>query len=133
MAFNKKRFDKEAQQSGKWVPYDGGEFLVASMLSDKFKKAYADLEEEYADNKEALEEGTEANLAKASKTNRILAETLLLGWKEVVDEDGEEIPYTVEEGVELLEDDPLFGAWLLRYAQNLDNYKREAVKKKAKK
>lgn len=124
MAFQKKRFDKEAIETGKWTKYDGGEFKLASVSSSEFVKAHSD----YLDNKG--KEGVEADNKAFCE---LIATTLLLDWKGVVDEAGEELPYSVDEAVEILMDDALFLNHIVSYAQTLDNYKRELVQKKAKK
>lgn len=124
MAFQKKRFDKEAIETGKWVEYDGGEFKLASISNSEFVKAYG----EYSANKDK-EEAEVDNKAFCE----LVATTLLLDWKGVVDEAGEELPYSVDEAVEILMDDALFLNYIISYTQTLDNYKRELVQKKAKK
>lgn len=130
MAFKKAkggRFDKELQENGKWVDYDGGKFKVASIASPKFIKGYTALDTDTENLTE--EQSKEFSL----KLNTLLAETILLDWEGVVDEDDKEEKYTVEGGIELLEEDAVFASWLLNFTKEVNNYKREAVAKKAKK
>ncbi len=123
--FKLKRWDTEAQENGKWMEYDDGEFLIAAVPNVKFTKGFVELSEKY--------EGEEKAEGFAVELNELLATTVLLGWKDVVGEDDKDIDYTPELGVQLLEADAPFGAWLLEQSRKQENFKRETKEKRSKK
>lgn len=130
MAFKKVkggRFDKDLQENGKWVEYDGGKFKVASIATPKFIQGYTSLD---TDTDNLTEEQAKVF---SLKLNTLLAEVILLDWEGVVDEDDKPVDYTTEGGIELLEEDTVFASWLLNYTKEVNNYKRESVAKKIKK
>ena len=118
MAFIKNRYDKQAQEDGKWFEYDGGKFLLASARSTAFLKAYAEV------NQEDIDEDKVADaICKIFK-----------GWEDVMDEDGVTPLECSEDNVkEILLGDPDFGQWVLATVVDQDNYKREIIKAKTKK
>lgn len=119
MAFIKNRFDKDAQENGKFFDYDGGKFKIASMSNTAFIKAYGEYQ---------------AGDASQEDFAKVIAETILLDWDEIYDEDGETtIPYSVEAATEFLVLDTELLAFIINTMNNRDNYRRELVKKKTKK
>ena len=121
MAFQKKRFDKEAQESGKWFDYDGAKFKLASAKKKEFLKAYAEAA------------GEDGNIKEDADLHKVLL-TVILDWENVADEDGvTPLEFNEKDLLEILEDDDEFARWALSTVLNQENYRREKVEAKAKK
>lgn len=118
--FSKGRFDKVAQESGKWFDYDGAKFLLSSAKSTAFQKAWA-------------ESTTDGEIEDEDKLVKALAE-VVNDWENVADEDGvTPLEFNREDLEFILKDDEEFSKWVMATILNQDNYKRQAVVKKAKK
>lgn len=115
----KKRFDKQAQESGKWFEYDGSKFLLASAKSKAFQKAYSEVQTDAEDAEDKVAEAISA---------------VVMDWENMLDEDGiTPLAFDKKELKEILQDDVEFSQWVMATIINQDNYKREALQVKAKK
>lgn len=115
----KNRFDKKAQQEGKWFKYDSADILLTSVKNEKFIQAYAKATSGEKEDEELILEALS---------------NLVADWKGVFDEDGTTpLEFSLEELDYFLKEDDDFRNWVLQTALNQENYKRELVEKKAKK
>lgn len=64
---------------------------------------------------------------------RALAQTVLVGWEGVVDEDGNDVKYGEEIGFLALKNDPELLEHVIDFSGDIDNFRTEAVKREAKK
>lgn len=118
------RFDKELKETGKWFTFGEGtvdecELKIASMGNTKFMTAYG--------------EWLNSEDKEPSKLADIMAEYILVDWKGYEEDDGTPIEYSVEEAVNLLNDDNGVLNFVSATMQSEDAYRREIVAKKAKK
>lgn len=110
--------DQEAEQEGVWTEYLGVELLIARITNDVYKRAFRRLSKPHQkkiDNRTIDDKTTKDILAKS------VAKGLLRDWKGFVI-DGKEIPYSYENAVQLLKNDPDCLDFVMEFAQDLDNY-----------
>lgn len=121
------KYDEDKQKEGVWVKYDESDLLIASAQSTKFSKLLNRLQMK---NERAIKKDP-------SVANKVyieaMAEAMLLDWKNVVDVEGNEVPYTVEMSVAALTGDPDLREFVTNTAVDNELYTKELVKAKAKK
>ena len=123
MAFNAKRNDVSKFTEGTWVSIFGAEFKVARAGNPEYEKA---LEASGYRKKEEPDE-------KLRALYTAVATGILKDWKEVVDADGKPIPFSVDNATEVLLENPDLASRVLSEANDLSNFRREDVKRQAKK
>jgi hypothetical protein len=123
MAFNAKKHNAAAFTEGAWVEIMGGEFKIARAGNLVYQ--------------EALERTRKRKFAtkreEETATLHSIAEGILKDWKGVEDADEKPIPYSIDNAVEVMRENPDLLTELLAEANNLDNYRREDVDEQAKK
>ncbi len=75
----------------------------------------------------AIKAGTMSEEKAASIMAQTMAETVLLGWENVFDRDGEKLPFSVASAKQLLLDLPELRTVILEEAQNAANFIAEEV------
>jgi Trk K+ transport system NAD-binding subunit len=123
MSFNAKRNDVTKFTAGTWVEIFGARWKVARAGNPEYDQA--------------LEESGYRRTEDPAKKQRALytaiAEGVLKDWEDVVDNDGQPIPYSVDNAVEVLLENPDLVGEVLREANTLSNYRREDVATQKKK
>lgn len=117
MGFNAKRNNVSAFTEGSWVPIMGGQFKVARAGNPTYEKA---LEESGYRKKDEPEE-------KQRALYTAIAHGVLKDWRDVEDDEGKPIPYSVDNVVEVLKENPDLVNRILAEANDLANYRREDV------
>ncbi len=123
MAFNAKKHDAKAFTGGAWVDIMGGRFKVARAGNLVYQEAL----ERTRKRKFATK------LEEEDSTLRAIAEGILKDWEDVEGADGKDIPYSIENAITVMRENPDLLTELLAEANNLDNYRREDVEEQAKK
>jgi|SRR5690554_1065002 len=123
MAFNAKRYNVNKFTEGTWVSIFGAEFKVARAGNPEYEKA---LEASGYRKKEEPDQ-------KLRALYTAVATGILKGWKDVVDADEKPIPFTVDNATEVLLENPDLASRVLSEANDLSNFRREDVKRQAKK
>lgn len=116
--FSEFAVDVEAEINGRWVNYKGVEFLVARAGNDKYLKELSTVVETHGDKLDD-EEFSRKELAK------LLAKTLLLGWKGEIKFKGNPLKYSEDNAAKLLSDPAMreFRKFIAGEAENLDAYR----------
>jgi hypothetical protein len=123
MAFNAKRHNAKAFTGGAWVEIMGGRFKVARAGNLVYQEALEkSRKRKYASKAEEQE-----------STLRAIAEGILKDWEEIEDADGKTIPYSIDNAVVVLEENPDLLTELLAEANNLDNFRAEDIEEQGKK
>lgn len=117
MAFNARRNDVTKFTSGTWVEIFGGRFKIARAGNPVYEQALED----------SGYRRTEDPAKKQRALYTAIAEGVLKDWEDVVDNDGQPIPYSVDNAVEVLLENPDLVGEVLREANTLSNYRREDV------
>jgi hypothetical protein len=132
------KVDPTASAKGIWYDYevsdDGAKtrFLLscASQVSNKnFKLAYERLSRPY---RAQLRTGTLSNDVQAEIYRRAFAQTIVLGWENVVDDNGKQIEFTPDNVYKVLTDVPELFNDLVMFASNAANYSKAALENDAK-
>ena len=123
MAFNAKKHDAKAFVSGAWVDIMGGRFKVARAGNLTYQEALERTRKRKFATKMEEEEAT----------LRAIAEGILKDWEDVEDADGKDIPYSIENAITVMRENPDLLNDLLNEANILDNYRRKDVEEQAKK
>lgn len=122
------RADKKASEEGTWAEYFGGKFLIARFNNDNATQLRAKLTIE---NYDALMKGGEEAVALNTEINaRVMAETILLDWKDV-GENGVELSFSKEAAFAYFSDPSLkdFYQFVENYSLNRTNYQTKAEEK----
>lgn len=122
MAFETKRNDVTAFIQGAWVEIMGGQFRIARAGNPDYEKA---LEASGYRKKEEPEE-------KMAALYQAICTGILKDWKDVT-ANGEPLSYSVENGVQVLIENPDLSGRILAEANDLENYRKQDVVKQAKK
>ena len=123
MGFNAKKHDVSKFTAGTWVEILGGQFKVARAGNPEYEQA---LEDSGYRKKEEPQ-------AKQRALYEAIATGVLKDWKDVEDNDGNAIPYSVENAIEVLMENPDLVGRLLSEANDLANFRRHDVASQAKK
>lgn len=104
MKLNNMRIDLQKELDGVWIPYIGDvQLLVARMTNDRFQASQRRVLREKGVN--SMQDLPEEDVAEMSKPG--VAEFVLLGWKNIEDEDGNEVVYSKEKALEIFNDPEL--------------------------
>ena len=104
---SKIRLSAEAQTKGRWVEWEHGiSFLVARLNTPVYQERMRELSQP---NLEAIRAGDVTALH--DLTVQTVAECVLLGWKNLDDDDDKAIPYSKEKSLEILSDATLSDIW----------------------
>lgn len=108
----------DTAETGAIAVYRGVKLKIARANNTKFKAAFRRITKPYKEqmDKEILDEKTSEDLYL-----QCLAETILVDWKDFV-LGGEDIPYTVENAIDLLRNDSDCLQFVTNYSQSIDNY-----------
>lgn len=123
MAFNAKRNDNEKALHGEWFGIMGGQFLIARAGNENYLAA-----QERNGKRKASTPGERQRALYKS-----IAEGILLDWRDVTDDQGQSIPYSVDAAVEVLMDNPELVAAIMAEANDFENYRRDDIEQQAKK
>lgn len=120
---------KDKQTDGVWIDYDSNtSFLVAYLNNSAYLKTRERLEKAHGRGpKNKMSDETSKWV-----TSKAIAETVLKDWRGV-GSGGKEIDYDPEIGTQALEDNPDLLVFIIEFAAEIDNYRREEVEEKAKK
>lgn len=123
MSFNARRNDPQKFTAGTWVEILGGQFKVARAGNPEYEKA--------------LEDSGYRKKEEPSAKQRALYEAIATGvlkdWQDVEDDKGEAIPYSVDNAVTVLQENPDLVGRILNEANDLANFRREDQERQAKK
>lgn len=115
---------KEKQNDGVWCNFEGVKFKLARLGNDNYKAMIA---AESAANRERKERGEPVRDADLFWVE-LLASTVLVGWRDLEDDNGEPLPYSADEAAKILQD-PRFAdvrEFVEREAASRRNYKDAA-------
>ena len=117
--FNIESTTVNKEQQGVWIPFKGSEFLIASSNSLRFQRAFARLQRPY---KKKIDKGTLDPKTQLEIMCRSLAETALLGWKNVQNSKGEIVEFSVEVAEAALTNNSEFRSFVVNVASDDDNF-----------
>lgn len=99
--------------------YMGAKLIVARANNIEYKKEFRKL-------MQPIENEVESGRITEQKSQEVLdkcaAKTILVGWSDFKDMDGEEWEYTEQNAVDLLKDDRDAYREIMKFSENIDNY-----------
>lgn len=109
--------EKESQE-GVWTTYHGVKLKIARSNNERYLKTFLNLSRPHrkAIEKNALDEETSIGIICQS-----MAEGILVDWEGLKTAEGE-IAYSVDNAVNLLENDPDCREYVMEYASDMANY-----------
>lgn len=115
--------DKSKEQEGVWIEMgEGGAIKVARMGNPSYSKKFQKLTKPY---KQAIRRETLSDEIAERILVDSMAEHILLDWKGIEDENGNEIPYSLETAKKLLSDLKDFRNYISEMATSIENFKEE--------
>lgn len=122
MAFNAQRNDVAKFTEGTWVTIMGGQFKIARAGNPEYEQAledsgYRNIEDDPAAKQRAL--------------YRAIATGVLKDWADVEDDNEAAIPFSVDNAVTVLLENPDLVGRVLTEANTLSNYRREDAAKQS--
>lgn len=124
MSFNVESSTSKAETEGVWVDFMASEFLVASSNSVSFQRMFAALQRPYM---RQIQKGTLDPSIQLEIMCKTLAKTALLGWRNVVDNSGAEVPYSAEVAYTALKNNTEFRTFIIETASDIATFKVEEV------
>lgn len=114
--------DNSQLTAGMWTSYGDSEFLVTHMSNLTFQRAVM---RRQAPFKRKIENGTMDPKITREIMTRAMAEALILDWRKVVDNQGKEVPYSIDACEKALSNNEDLRDYISEFAMNLDNFKQE--------
>lgn len=114
--------DKEKAQNGVWQELGGIRLLIAHIGNQQYRNKIESLT---SGKRGKIRRGT-AQLSEYESINRrAVAETVLLDWENLQDDNGKDIPYSIQKVVQLFDEFPQFYEDVMELASNLRFYQEE--------
>ncbi len=124
--------DESKEIQGVWVDYILGIRLkVARSRNPKYREVLRNLVE--PKTKDAREEKLDVKVF-ANLLNTVRARTILLGWENIEDKDGNSIPFSIEQSEKFFADPELkdFCTFVVAISENADQYAKEVLEESVK-
>lgn len=120
--FNIDEITIDKEEAGVWTQFRGSDFLIASSGATKFQRLFSRLQMPHrkAIEKKKLDPVTQLDIMAKS-----MSQTLILDWKNVVDKDKNEVPFTVERAYQALKKNAEFRDFVTEYSTEIENYVSE--------
>lgn len=124
MALKMKQIDNRKSAEAQTVDYDAETSLrVMPADNESYQIALARLNRQVQRNDARFEEGKSGVLpgekTEYSKLCPLVAEFILVGWEGVLDENDNDLPYSIEAATKLLKGNPEFFSFVLMNAQRI--------------
>lgn len=120
---SKERVDPRLYVEGVWLPYKGSRMLIAAYNNPRHSAALAAAMRQYVDNQD--EDGNIPEHLSQKADNQALAETIVLGWEDVVDA-GEPVEHSTEAVLATLESCPEYRTWVRIQSHKVANFQAVA-------
>lgn len=114
--------DNSLLTAGVWMEYEESRFLVTHMSNVAFQRAVM---RRQAPHKSKIDKGTLDPAIMRELMTKAMAETLVLGWENVVDGEGNKVPFTPEACHKALKNNEDLRDYISDFAMNLDNFREE--------
>lgn len=116
------KHDKITQ--GTWVEFGGSKFLVCHSSNLKFQRTFARLQQPH---RSKIEKGTLDPAISKEIVCKAFAQALILDWSEVIDSDGNDVPFSTESAYQALTNNPDLVEYIQEVSNNLAYYKSEEL------
>lgn len=121
--FDVNNISEDRKNTGVWVDYMGGKFLVAHTSNLTFQRVFAKLQQPHL---KKIERGT----LDPKIHNKIMCESmakgLLLDWKNV-GSNNEPLDYSIDTAIKVLQSNDDLREYILDVAINIENFRKEEM------
>ena len=124
MAFTIANVDQGAEENGTWVEYRGGNFLIARNSNIRFQRAINQLQQPHF--KKIMKGKLDPQIARES-TCEAMADGILMNWKDVIDEKGNEVKFSKELGKQYLLADTDFREFVAEFSDDSANFRKDHI------
>jgi hypothetical protein len=122
MAFKIPKTPQVELEEGTWTDYEGSKFKIAYAGSIKFARVKDQIEKPH---RRMIEKGAVDPADQKKWLIQALAKAILLDWKDVHDEDGQEVQYSVNNAIQAMTNSEEFRDFVMTFSMELANF-REA-------
>lgn len=116
---------RDKQEKGVWTTFEGSQFKVASSTSTGFQRSLTRLQAPY---RKKIDKGTLDPKISKQILCQAMADSLLLDWKDVINDQKEEVPYSQESAQQALLNNDDLREYLQEFSLDLENFRQEEVK-----
>lgn len=120
--FNIDEITIDKETSGVWAPFKGSEFLIASSGCTKFQRLFAKLQ---MPHRKAIERKKLDPEIQMDLMARSLSMEIVKDWKDVVDNSGKAVDFTVKSAYDVLRGNSEFREFVTEFASEISNYVSE--------
>lgn len=113
---------RNKQTSGVWAKFGDSEFLVAHMGNLKFQRVISRLQ---APHRFKIQKGTLDPAVARTILCRAMSEAIILDWRQVINSEGQDVPFSVESCEMALTNNDELRDWVQEFSSDLQNYKSE--------
>lgn len=131
--FNVDNVTSDKERNGVWVTYEGSQFLVAHINSPVFQRTFTKLQ---LPHRKAIEKHKLDPEIQLDILAKAMAKGILLDWKDVIDNEGNQVKYSEEMAEKVLKGNSAFREFIQEVATDLTHFtqeEREALGKSAEK
>jgi len=127
---------KRGRQKGTWFPIpddpDEARFLLTVLTPIQYRvlnsKADGEKQVEYHENDDGVTQRFEYYDRNEELYNELLYKTCILNWEGIQNDDGTEFPYSPENCIELMKDDPVLAQFVTDSLRELNRVVRDRQK-----
>lgn len=116
--------DLTALDKGVWTEWGGSSFLIAHISNMKFQRSLSRLQHPH---RRKIEQGTIDPAVNKKIVATAMSEAILLDWKDVIDANKANVPFSAAAAEKALVGDPEFRDFVSDFAMNMSNYRDEEV------
>ncbi len=124
MAFTFGKIDKSRELDGSWVDGEDGTSFLIARWGNEAQQAMV-VEERKKLGKRSIDKM--APKKAIDFMCRLIAECVLLDWRDVKDVNDKKVPYSKDAALSWLKDDDEFRSWVQAESENEEHYYREKV------
>lgn len=120
--FNVDETTVDKEESGVWAPWRGSSFLIASSGADKFQRLFQRLQRPH---RKAIDKGNLDPKLQVDMMAKAMSEALILDWKDVTNNSGEDVPFSVQTAFDVLRKNSEFREFVSEFATEISNFVSE--------
>ncbi len=120
--FNIDETTVDKEESGVWAPWRGSKFLIASSGATKFQRLFQKLQRPH---RKAIDKNNLDPKIQVDMMARAMSEAMILDWKDVTNNSGEDVPFSVEAAFNVLRKNSEFRDFVSEFATEISNFVTE--------
>lgn len=114
----------DRDEEGVWTKYEGSDFRIAHVNNPKFQSYFTKLQ---LPHKRQIDKGTLDADTQLEIMCKAMSRYVLVGWQNVINNDEEPVPYTVDAAQKVLIENADFREFVQDFAMDLSNFREEVI------